>query len=87
MKKKRTNLSFLVACEGLGVTKKSKSCDVRCCVCVVLVHQPVEARLVFSIFVFLFMIFTAPGGSSVEPGHAVHGALVGLPHILLTHLQ
>ena len=52
-KKKRTNLSFLVACEGLGVTKKSKSSDVRGCVCVVLVHQPVNARLVFSIGLFV----------------------------------
>ena len=53
VKKKRTNLSFLVACEGLGVTKKSKSSDVRGCVCVVLVHQPVNARLVFSIGLFV----------------------------------
>ena len=50
---RRADLRFLVACEGLGVTKKSKSSDVRGCVCVVLVHQPVNARLVFSIGLFV----------------------------------
>ena len=52
---RRADLRFLVACEGLGVTKKSKSSDVRGCVCVVLVHQPVKARLVFVHWSFLIL--------------------------------
>ena len=48
LQKVKSDLRFLVACKSLSVTEKSKSSDVRCCVCVVLVHQPDEAMLIFN---------------------------------------
>ena len=81
-----SNLSLLVARQSLRMSKKTKASNVCSCVCVVLMHEPGENEWLKANFL-RHCLPGAPGRGSVEPCHAVHGALIGFPHILLTYLE
>ena len=81
-----SNLSLLVARQSLRMSKKTKASNVCSCVCVVLVHEPGGNEWLKANFL-RHCLPGAPGRGSVEPCHAVHGALIGFPHILLTYLE